>query len=478
MNDQKFLEQTVNMARAGEYARAIPRFERLIKSYPDNVPLRLLWAKSLVLNFQFDEAELVLEHILEGTSRDASVMIEVAKCREQVDQYEAALNIWREIAEGGSSYSQKAWVEVSRLSERLNRVEEAQEAIFKAEVSGVSSPQYIYVRSLINERLGNYDEAIEGYLKIAQKAQSLEMRQSALCRLGKIHEAREDVDRAVKVVLEAKSLGCLEAVKMRKTSPVYGPEKFSACVSNPSGGREDHIMMLGFPRSGTTLVSRRLASHCQIQLMDESLVASHVLNKYNAHRGKISAIKSKEASSEYWSCVRRLMRDTCDDVILVDKNPALSLWVPWFTSVFPKAKTLWVDRDPRDIFVSCFFTYFPLNGLTSYFWNADSLVDVIEKAWRHRKYLKDNCDPHLVKFISYEALLENDGKLGADIWKFLGLECPVEDTREKAGKLINSPTYADSIKPIYRTSISRWRKYENHFSKQFERLNRLREEMG
>lgn len=472
MSDQRFLEQTVAMARAGEYARAIPRFARLIQSYPENVPLRLLWAKSLALNFQLTEAEIVFEHIVQGTFSDSAVMMEVAKCREEVDHYEVALNLWREVTDKGDRHAAQAWVEVARLSERLNLLGEAQDAIARAEHLGEGSPRCVYVRALLDERLESYSSALEGYQKVASKAQNLELRQLAWHRLSKIYEYQGDIRSAVEAVFKAKSLDHLNAIEMRKASPVFNPEKFTACEQNPENVSNKHVMMLGFPRSGTTLVSRRIASHSQVVLMDESLVASHILNKYKAHKGKISQFRAKEAAAEYWGCVRNLSSEVLDTRgVLVDKNPAMSLWTPWLRAVFPHAKMIWVDRDPRDIFVSCFFTYFPLNGLTSYFRDPDSLISVIETAWRHRLYLMRECSPDNVRCISYEALIDHGGELDTKIWSYLGLTPPEKgETYQQKGELINSPTYADSIKPVYVTSVARWEKYEHHFPRLFERL--------
>src|SRR5204862_5252919 len=51
----------------------------------------------------------------------------------------------------------------------------------------------------------------------------------------------------------------------------------------------------------------------------------------------------------------------------LDKNPTLTVVLPGFIRLFPEARCLIALRDPRDVIVSCFMQYLPLNANSVYF---------------------------------------------------------------------------------------------------------------
>ena len=66
----------------------------------------------------------------------------------------------------------------------------------------------------------------------------------------------------------------------------------------------------------------------------------------------------------YFGAMQAMAGTSLAGKCLVDKNPALNLMIPLMRHVFPALKLIVIIRDPRDVAVSCFLRYPPLNPVS------------------------------------------------------------------------------------------------------------------
>ncbi len=147
------------------------------------------------------------------------------------------------------------------------------------------------------------------------------------------------------------------------------PWQRPANVSGASGAAAGHIFLLGFARSGTTLLETILASNARVSAMDERDCFPEPAKALLTTEAGVERLATLDGSDlvewrhAYWQSVRKA-GVSVDDKVFVDKWPFNSYRLPLIARLFPDAKILLALRDPRDVVLSCFRRRFVLNADT------------------------------------------------------------------------------------------------------------------
>lgn len=134
-------------------------------------------------------------------------------------------------------------------------------------------------------------------------------------------------------------------------------------VERSPGDPAVHVFLTGYFRSGTTLLEQVLASHPDVETMEEKTMLDDLAWPYfKTPEGldRLAAISAAEVAglrAEYWRRIAAIGQPVGSGVF-VDKLPMATLWIPFIAKVFPEARILWARRDPRDVVLSCFRTRF------------------------------------------------------------------------------------------------------------------------
>lgn len=230
-----------------------------------------------------------------------------------------------------------------------------------------------------------------------------------------------------------------------------------------SGGERTPVFLVGFPRSGTTLLEQVLASHPQISSMEEKECLSHVVADYSRAPSRIADLPPEEAAARraaYWLAVEAAGA-TVDKAIFVDKLPLNIVFLPLIRRIFPAARLIVALRDPRDVLLSCFQQRFvpneamvqllDLHSAAAYF---DTVMTLLETC-RERLGLS----LHVVR---YEDVVDDLQSQARGLCDFLGLpfDAGVMRFRESALRRdIRTPSSRQVIEPLYRRSVGRWKAY-------------------
>jgi len=153
----------------------------------------------------------------------------------------------------------------------------------------------------------------------------------------------------------------------------------------PVGGVNTKLVfMVGFPRSGTTLLESMLAAHPQVKTSGEAPLLSAAIRSLLPEGSAVHQLQEilASASSEdlmlardaYWKEVRARFGEEID--WFVDKLPLNTIELPLIRALFPGAKIVLSLRDPRDVCLSCLFQWFALNPAMKAFYNWDSTVEL------------------------------------------------------------------------------------------------------
>lgn len=127
-----------------------------------------------------------------------------------------------------------------------------------------------------------------------------------------------------------------------------------------------HVFLIGFPRSGTTLLENVLVSHPDVVSLEEKATlddATRAFLSNAAGRDRLGSLAAPDATahrSHYWRRVREFGAEPAGKVF-IDKHPLNSIKLALVTKLFPRAKILFALRDPRDVVLSCFRRTFIMN---------------------------------------------------------------------------------------------------------------------
>tara|TARA_Y100000768_G_scaffold359497_1_gene316057 strand:- start:335 stop:1081 length:747 start_codon:yes stop_codon:yes gene_type:complete len=224
--------------------------------------------------------------------------------------------------------------------------------------------------------------------------------------------------------------------------------------------------MIGFPRSGTTLLDTILNSHQDIEVIEEQPMIQDIERFLDIDNIKNIEMLSKkdllECRKIYFSNLSK-NSNSKNTKNIIDKLPLNILHIPTINKLFPNAKYILSVRHPFDSIISCYMQNFALNHYMSFMNDLKKLVNFYCLTMDIFVLCKERYDIDC-KIIKYEKLLDNFEEEINSLLHFLNLSWDdnISNYREKAiNKKINTPSYSQVIKPIYRTSINQWKFYKD-----------------
>jgi hypothetical protein len=223
------------------------------------------------------------------------------------------------------------------------------------------------------------------------------------------------------------------------------------------------IFLVGFPRSGTTLLDTILMGHPELEVMEERPVMARLKDEL----GGFDAIAG--LNEDGIRSAQRRYFDIAGDYVqlppgarLVDKSPLLLNEAALIYRLFPNARFIFVIRHPADVLLSCFMSSFNLNDAMSNFLRLDcaaSFYDLTMRVWENSRALL----PLSVHAIVYEEMVAEPERVLRRLLEDLDLnwhEELLDHTRTAVKRgLITTASYAQVTEPIYRRSVGRWRNY-------------------
>ncbi|HTT82079.1 MAG TPA: sulfotransferase [Rhizomicrobium sp.] len=275
-------------------------------------------------------------------------------------------------------------------------------------------------------------------------------------RRRQIHEARFAGDRAIEQVSKL-----VEATKHCE---------FPAAETPPGGKAGDpagHIFLLGFVRSGTTLLETVLASNPCVLASDERDFLANAANALlhgNEDLRQLAVLAPDGLAhwrTDYWNCVRGAGLPV-EGKAFVDKVPLNSLRLPLIARLFPNAGIVFAVRDPRDVVLSTFrhrfnmypasFEFLGLEDCARFYAAVMQLVDAV----RQKAPWLPVCE------IRYEDLVADFDRTIATVCAFVGIEW--NETMRKfqnASAVIDrrSQSAAQVRCGLYGGAIGHWRHY-------------------
>ncbi|WP_295684475.1 tetratricopeptide repeat-containing sulfotransferase family protein [uncultured Nevskia sp.] len=466
------LVASILLAKAYEAIGDLASAEAIARNIPvDSIPLiREVQdlVQVLIVCSQFDQAERLLRRMLADDPQDSLSRVNLANLLERANRLDAAEEQLQLVAAAGQGESLAYLTAHAKLLGRRNRSEDALSEYARAQAAfdeNFSDSQRLgseieFERGKQLDKLGRHTEAYEAF------ASGNTM-------------IREDYARRHPATDSGMQIAWLIDYP-EVDSAVPPPEPCSDSAD------ENLILIVGFPRSGTTLLDQMLDAHPRLQVLEEKPALEAVVAELRSMDGGypqgLIGLKDEQIAvlrRIYWSNVGQYLRRDSTK-ILVDKYPFNLCRIHLVMRLFPRARWIFALRHPCDVVLSCFMQNFRFTNSTHSFFSIEQTASIYQQVmslWlAQRARLKPVCLD-----IRYESLTANFESEARRLIEFLGL--PWDDlvlnyNEHAKTRRIYTPSYSQVVQPIYRTSIGRWRNYEQHFDHVLPLLDPLIERLG
>lgn len=243
-------------------------------------------------------------------------------------------------------------------------------------------------------------------------------------------------------------------------------EPWRSAQSTDAGTQPPHAFILGFPRSGTTLLEKSLAGHPDIVTLPEvdllTDAGSELLQSDEGLRrlAELDSAEIERYRSAYWLAVAEATKAPVGDKLIIDKLPLHTLALPLISRLFPNARIIFAVRDPRDVALSCFRRRFQLNSAMYEFLTLPRAAEFYDAVMDLATAFLP-LSPLAVRTVRHEELANDyDAQLG-EILEFLGVDWHegVRGFNRLARENPRTPTDLQLMKGLTTQGIGQWTRY-------------------
>lgn len=239
----------------------------------------------------------------------------------------------------------------------------------------------------------------------------------------------------------------------------------------PPDAPRAHAVLMGFARSGTTLLEHVLASHPDVVCLEESPTLQDAQQTFiDAEDGfqRLAALDDAAWAQErrgYWARVREFGAEPAGKVF-IDKLPLATTKIPVISTLFPEARILFAIRDPRDVVLSCFRRSFKMNPSMYEFVDLERAARFYDATMRAGALYRARC-PIAVHEVRYERFVHDFEAEARAVCAFLGVDWSDElrDFAEKAKtRRIKTPSAPQVARGLYTDGVGQWRRYRDELA--------------
>ncbi len=405
--------------KTGEYTLAINHFQSALKTNPDDINLIGSIASLLEKRGEFDEALKMIQPHLNNETTDSAILLTYSAISRTNNTQKEAIDL----------------IEKALLTDKINDIS----------------------KIILHSDLGKQYDAMKEFSNAFNH-----------------YKAANNIERKLNTeYLEKISSTTTTQAIIDKWKTSFN-KSFWSELDGSGVDSEQPIFIVGLPRSGTTLVEQILASHPDVygagELPDISEIANSL--KFNSYMSaspellkKISRNDLARSASKYLQHISSLS-DNARKV--VNKMPTDFWHLGLISQLFPKAHIIHMIRDPRDICLSIYFQRFgshmtfttDLKELGEYYLSYKAIMSY----WHSALTTK-------ILDVRYEDLVDDQEAITRKILDYCNLEWNEDCLNfHQTKRDVNTPSYDQVRKPIYKRSVARWKNYESQIQPLLEVL--------
>lgn len=490
--------------REGRRADATALFHEAIRTEPNNVQSYIVPARAYAEKFEFARMDETLERLVRRAPRHPGVHHYIGETYGMLKLPDRSLAAYEKAANLPGA-GPPTWMELALLCERAHRLDEAEELIERTVRTGYSLPLVGLVRGRIQRRLKRPDQA-EAIFRglIAQTPSDSPTVWESWSEIALMRDSQGDYAGAVEAIEQCKQgqrrheaphVAISDRIhgEMRRLIDEISADDFRRWRDSAPPIEERTALLTGFPRSGTTLLEQLLDSHPDLVSSEErDFIGRDLLQVVAARRADrnyligLNELTDEQLAAErqrYFAAMEYFLGEPIAGRLHLDKNPAYNLTIPLVLRLFPETRLIIALRDPRDVVLSCYLRYLPLNAVSVRFLDPARTAEryaldmsawlkfreLIETPWRETRYEDTVADAAGQARLALETLgLPWDDQVLAYRQRLSG----------ERHKQVTSPSYEAVAQPIYTRAIGRWQHYEELLAPAIKTLEPFIREFG
>lgn len=235
------------------------------------------------------------------------------------------------------------------------------------------------------------------------------------------------------------------------------------------------VFVVGMPRSGSTLLEQILASHRDVSTMGESAALSSSISsvwpgarkRFLTNIAVASPVEFRDLATQY---ADRITRSAGKPIRVVDKMLTNFLYLGLLATILPGAHVIHIRRHPLDTCLSCFSTCF--SGGVPYANDLGTLARYYSAYYALMLHWKATLAHGSILEVEYESLIMDPEAQTRRVFEYCGLEWNSSCLDfYLSRRVVQTASAAQVRKPLYDTSIGRWRHYRDMLKPLIEALD-------
>ena len=506
----------------GHQGESVEHFIRALKSDPNSAKALAGLGKAMLRQDDLDKATGYIDKALQHSPWDVHAHIAKAQLETDTREYDSAIAEWEQAIELQPKMAE-GYIGLAKLYAAMNRHDDARSQFQRAEQAGATSINLYHAWSGVEEKSNNLDEAG----RLATLAQEIDPSYRGLVILrAKLARRRNAYDEALEL------LGTIDREKLRSREIQSGylfelgavndklgnyADAFDAYAAaneakneyigktfNPKSDEERFtrwkkfftagnwqtlqetcappadtlpcpVFIVGFPRSGTSLLEQILGSHPQIVPAGE-LTAIYDLTGKQGDDITGSELPYPDflldpdapLTDKKLDAMRQFYLDTAmqagatdaDTRWITDKMPHNALHLGLIALLFPQSPIIHISRHPYNSCLSAFFSNFR---------SSHRYTSSLESTAIHYTYFMEMLDHYRdtlgIGFleIHYEDLVEDQETVTRQILEYIGAPWDAACLQHhKSTRVVKTASYEQVTRKIYRSSLHRYRNYRDN----------------
>jgi tetratricopeptide (TPR) repeat protein len=472
-NDPKILSAAgILLQKSGRHDGAIQYFLHSLKHDPNNAMVHSLAGRSHQLTGNAEQAVLHYKKSLELNPRLEKSLMWLSAHYQTVGDFDNSLHFINEALKV-SPKSPSLLSIYANLLTMLGKKSEAYKIVRGLIDDDKHIPFTLNVYSILYQNHGDTSELVK-LLENEIKRTSISDADKRMLgyALGKVYDSLGKYESAFRYYKLANNLNSskyhIEAhvAHVQEIVDVYNQE-YTSALPQYSESNDSPIFIIGMPRSGTTLVEQILSRHPKVHATGELTfivdIVRNLCGKLATNNINLSIIRQlnvedfKNRAEEYMCRVTELL-GSADR--FTDKLPTNYMYLGLISQMFPKAKIIHCNRDPRDTCLSIYF-----QDLGSFHAYSNDLCDT---AYVYSEYVRlmnhwRNVLNIPILDIYYEDIVSDIKGNVERILDFCDLDWEDECLLfYKSERLVATSSFDQVKQPIYNQSAGRWRNYKQH----------------
>lgn len=471
----------------GDYVEARRLLLRAHEAAVDDAGIRVQAAAACFECGDIDGAERLLDGWERWVPEDATILADIGWTLTRLTRAEEA---GRALEAAARAMPGNTRVDLRRAAfyERTNRLEEANALLARIPQDAIDRvglrSDALTLRADLAMRAEDFATARRLYEELVVDAEMVRRDPQLPSQLARVCDRLGDAEAAMDWLARGRALHIaqlrerapqvfdegadpLRIIRRRLTSAdraAWQPVPAPAAADSP-------IFVVGFPRSGTTMLETMLDAHPALAGMDERAFVQDVIDAmakdgfaYPDDLGRLDADACARLRTLYFDLVARRAHIPPGKRV-VDKNPLNIMRLPLIARLFPEAPIILALRHPCDVVLSNYMQTFRSPAYVALTATIESTARGYADTFAFWLDQAAVLAPRVLE-LRYEDVVDDIEGQSRRIADFVGVEWDARmvafHERAKERGFIATPSYHQVVEPVNRKGVGRWERYRSH----------------